>query len=109
MHGPLLPSMCALLVLSSACSSPEPESAPAPQPHEPHAFATEALEPWTCGTIERLHTQGGVYLASQPAPEDFRDAKLGGSMLADHLLRRANRLAKEIQPGAKQALGDVLG
>lgn len=34
---------------------------------------------------------------------------LGGSMLASHLLARANRIASEIQPGAKDALKDVLG
>jgi hypothetical protein len=38
-----------------------------------------------------------------------RYAKLGGEMLADHLLARANRIASEIKPGAKDALGDALG
>jgi hypothetical protein len=37
------------------------------------------------------------------------ELKLGTSLLADHLLRRANRIAKEIKPGAKQALGGALG
>lgn len=39
---------------------------------------TERLEPYECGTVERLHTLGGVFLASQPAADDFRQAKEGG-------------------------------
>ncbi len=39
---------------------------------------SEKLEPYQCGTIERLHTLGGVFLASQPKPEDFQKAKDNG-------------------------------
>lgn len=42
------------------------------------AITTEKLEPYECGTITRLHTYKGVFLASQPRPEDFEQAKMGG-------------------------------
>lgn len=46
---------------------------------EPHgAFFSDALEPYECGTVARLHTQGGIFLASQPQPDDFAQAKMGG-------------------------------
>jgi uncharacterized protein (TIGR01244 family) len=39
---------------------------------------SEKLEPYKCGKVERLHTFGGIFLASQPTPEDFKLAKEGG-------------------------------
>ena len=42
------------------------------------AITTEKLEPYECGTITRLHTYKGVFLASQPNPADFEQAKDGG-------------------------------
>ncbi len=42
------------------------------------AITTEALEPYECGSVQRLHTMGGVFLASQPQPDDFAQAKKGG-------------------------------
>lgn len=42
------------------------------------AVTTDKLEPYTCGTVQRLHTYKGVFLASQPAPADFEQAKKGG-------------------------------
>ena len=56
-----------LLVLVIGCTG---------QQHK--AITTEKLEPYECGTITRLHTYGGVFLASQPAAEDFEMAKKGG-------------------------------
>lgn len=38
----------------------------------------EKLEPYQCGKVQRLHTLGGVFLASQPEKEDFTHAKEGG-------------------------------
>lgn len=66
-------------ILSACTSSPSKETAPptAPAVHKT-AVRTEALEPYSCGTIERLHTLGGVFLASQPSAEDFQHAKEGG-------------------------------
>ena len=45
---------------------------------EHKAITTEKLEPFECGEITRLHTLGGVFLASQPKPEYFAQAKKGG-------------------------------
>lgn len=36
------------------------------------------LEPYECGTVERVHVFGEVFLASQPQPEDFQHASDGG-------------------------------
>jgi uncharacterized protein (TIGR01244 family) len=62
-----------LLPLAGACA------APAAEENGGHAAdATEKLEPRTCGSIQRVHTLGGVYLASQPSAADFEQAKQGG-------------------------------
>lgn len=45
---------------------------------EHKAITTDVLEPYECGQITRLHTFQGIFLASQPAPEDFVQAKAGG-------------------------------
>jgi len=60
--------------------APPAAATPAPQPAPAAHFAitTDALEPYECGTITTLHTLGGVFLASQPKPEDFAQAKKGG-------------------------------
>lgn len=42
------------------------------------AVVTDKLEPYQCGTVARLHTYKGVFLASQPAAADFEQAKDGG-------------------------------
>lgn len=77
-----------LSLAASACSSgpaapaetarPMATEAEAPATAEHHAVTTETLEPFTCGTIARLHTLGGIYTASQPSPDDFAQAKKGG-------------------------------
>lgn len=56
------------------------ESPPAGESGEEEhkAIVTEKLEPYECGTITRLHTLGGIFLASQPKPEDFEQARKGG-------------------------------
>lgn len=45
---------------------------------EHRAIVTDRMEPYECGTITRLHTYNGVFLASQPNPSDFEQAKKGG-------------------------------
>jgi uncharacterized protein (TIGR01244 family) len=42
------------------------------------AITTDRLEPYQCGTVQKLHTLGGVFLASQPQPADFEQAREGG-------------------------------
>ena len=36
------------------------------------------LEPYECGSVKRLHTLGGVFLASQPSADDFKLAASSG-------------------------------
>lgn len=70
-----------LLTLAACTSAPVRQSAPAesaPPAHAKKAIRTEKLEPYSCGTIERLHTYSGIFLASQPAAQDLHDAKAGG-------------------------------
>jgi len=62
-------SIVSALALIAGCSTSSPE-------HK--AIVTEQLEPYECGTITRLHTYGGIFLASQPQPSDFDQAKKGG-------------------------------
>ncbi|MEE9404699.1 MAG: sulfur transferase domain-containing protein, partial [Algisphaera sp.] len=38
-------------------------------------ISADQLEPYECGTITRVHTFGSIFLASQPKPEDFEQAK----------------------------------
>lgn len=72
-----IPAALGLTLALGACSStgdtPEPAK---PAEHAPPT--TEKLEPFACGTIQRLHTMGGVFLASQPSMQDFQDAKANG-------------------------------
>jgi uncharacterized protein (TIGR01244 family) len=44
----------------------------------PRVIATEKLEPYECGSMSKLHTLGGVFLASQPQPADFEEARKAG-------------------------------
>lgn len=39
---------------------------------------TDRLEPYQCGSVARLHTWNNIFLASQPSPEDFELARMGG-------------------------------
>jgi len=68
MHRTL--AVLTLIVLAGCASSP-------PDTHHA-AITTDQLEPYQCGTVQRLHTYKGVFLASQPAAADFEQAKLGG-------------------------------
>ena len=52
----------------------------------------EKLEPYVCGDIARLHTLNDVFLASQPGPQGFRDAKEAGiKTVVDLRLTEENR------------------
>jgi uncharacterized protein (TIGR01244 family) len=64
-----MPAMCFCIALG--CSSMKGTS-------EHTAITTEKLEPYECGAITRLHTLGGVFLASQPQAADLEQAKKGG-------------------------------
>jgi uncharacterized protein (TIGR01244 family) len=72
-------AVCLSAGLVSGCASHE--AADVPPAHEASAQKppdTEKLEPYSCGSIQRMHTLGGVFLASQPAAEDLQHAKEGG-------------------------------
>lgn len=64
-----------LALLPLACSDAR-ETPPPVAEHK--AITTEKLEPYTCGSVQRLHTFAGIFLASQPEPADFEQAKRGG-------------------------------
>jgi len=64
-------SLALLAAAATGCSS-----VPSDDGHR--AITTQALEPYECGTITKLHTLGGVFLASQPKPEDLEQAQKGG-------------------------------
>ncbi|MGI9013066.1 MAG: hypothetical protein ACR2GY_02325 [Phycisphaerales bacterium] len=73
------------------------------QPEEHTAIVTDTLEPYECGSITRLHTYQGVFLASQPAKEDFEQAKKGGVVTVINL-----RHADEIEDfDEKQVVDDL--
>jgi uncharacterized protein (TIGR01244 family) len=56
-----------LLAAATGCAAPGHKAA-----------TTERLEPYTCGSIARLHTCQGIFLASQPTPADLEQARTGG-------------------------------
>jgi uncharacterized protein (TIGR01244 family) len=68
------------------------------------AITTEKLEPYTCGTVQRLHTMGGVFLASQPAEADFRQAREGGVKTVINL-RKADEVKDFDEPALMKELG----
>jgi uncharacterized protein (TIGR01244 family) len=69
----------ASVVASAWAAPPKDEAAASGKPAVAKAVdEEEKLEPYQCGKVQRLHTLGGVFLASQPEKEDFTHAKEGG-------------------------------
>lgn len=66
-----------IALLAAAATSGPATAEDQPAEHKP-PLAAEKLEPYECGSVTRLHTLGGVFLASQPAAEDFKMAQAGG-------------------------------
>ncbi len=62
------------------------------------------LEPFECGEITSLYTMNGVFLASQPAEEDFRHAKEAGIKTIVNL-RKAGELKEFDQDALMAELG----
>lgn len=58
---------------------------------EHKAITTDKLEPYECGEITKLHTYGGVFLASQPTAADFEQAKKGGVKTVINLRHHAEQ------------------
>lgn len=99
MRIPHLPSICALLALTCACCSPHDDHAPAPD-----TVASDTLAPATLGTIEHVHAQGDVFLASQPAADDFRAAQAGGVRTVIDL-RKPGEVTELDEPALARELG----
>ena len=88
MHTQLTPFVL-LALLTGLALAPLPglraDDEPAKKKLPPPA---EQLEPYSCGTVERLHTFGGIFLASQPQPADLEQAKAGGVRTVVSLRRK---------------------
>lgn len=59
-------------------NQPTAKNAPAKVEHATPNMNAEKLEPYECGTVTRLNTLGGVFLASQPNVADIEQAAMGG-------------------------------
>lgn len=72
------------LVAVAGCASPKEAAAPKAEaptvvPAEKKSPPqTSKLEPYSCGTVQRLHTLDGIFAGSQPAADDLRHAKENG-------------------------------
>ncbi len=77
-HVRLLAFGAAAAALAACTAAPQPTAPDAPVPEQHRAITTDSLEPYQCGSITRMHTLGGVFLASQPAAADFEQAQKGG-------------------------------
>jgi uncharacterized protein (TIGR01244 family) len=101
-------TLLSVLALSAvACQATDSSSNSAPAVQEQHApppMAAQSLEPYECGSVTRLHTFDGIFLASQPAPADFEQAAMGGIRTVINLRHDSE------QPGVdERALVEGLG
>ena len=71
---------CASNEKAPAPRAAAPESAVVTPPALPFEAAarTEQLEPYSCGTVERLHAWNGIFAGSQPNAQDLRHAGENG-------------------------------
>jgi uncharacterized protein (TIGR01244 family) len=92
----------AIVTLSCCGDNDRPVATPATKEHV--AITTEKLEPYECGSISRLHTYKGVFLASQPQPADFEQAKKGGVKTVINL-RHPEEIADFDEAGVISDLG----
>lgn len=68
----------ALLAVPAWAVAPAPQAADDESTPAKNADKQEKLAPLQCGKIARLHTLGGLFLASQPDKADFTHAKEAG-------------------------------
>ncbi len=87
-------ALIVLVVLVAGCAGPSGHK----------AITTDKLEPYECGTVTRLHTLGGVFLASQPQADDFRQAKQGGIKTVINL-RLPDEMTEFDEPALMKELG----
>lgn len=89
----------AIALLLGACQGGETHA----EEHHP-PMAAESLEPYECGTVTRLHTFEGVFLASQPSEADFEQASMGGIRTVINLRHDAEMPGMD-EEGVVQGLG----
>ncbi|MFY9345420.1 MAG: sulfur transferase domain-containing protein [Planctomycetota bacterium] len=66
-------------LLASACGGrPGSSTTPAPVAATKAQPAAPVLEPFQCGNVQRIHSFGDIFLASQPTPADFEHAQKNG-------------------------------
>lgn len=81
MHTPCIPlrrPACILLSVVVLAALALGLFAPAALAAAKEASSSNSLEPYECGDVDRIHTLDKFFLASQPAPNDFEQAKKGG-------------------------------
>lgn len=74
-------AMSVLALASCTKSTPTPAAnTPAAQPELAGKTPprVEKLEPYACGTVERLHTWNGIFIGSQPGSDDLKHAHENG-------------------------------
>ncbi len=87
-RSPLIAGLFAVALVFAGCRSSGVSDTPPAAPEPAHqAFVASSLEPFECGTIQKLHTFGGVFLASQPQAADLEQARLGGVVTVVDLRR----------------------
>lgn len=87
---------------TKAAAASETKAATETKAHTPPT--TAQLEPYSCGTVQRMHTLDGVFLASQPAAADFEQASKGGIKTVIN-----NRHASETPDFDEKAIVEGLG
>jgi len=100
----LLVPLIAVMSLAAIVGCESTEKTTGVQEEEHTAITTEKLEPYECGTITRLHTYQGVFLASKPEAADIEQAKKGGVVTVVNM-----RHASEHPDFDEAALVDSLG
>jgi uncharacterized protein (TIGR01244 family) len=65
---------------------------------------TEVLEPYSCGTVQRLHTFDKIFVGSQPAADDLKHAKENGIKTIVNL-RMPDELKEFDEPALVKELG----
>jgi len=91
----------ALLCAAAACSRHDTTTHAAAAKTPPK---TEQLEPYACGTVQRLHTLGNIFVGSQPAADDLKHAKENGIKTIVNL-RMPDELKEFDEPALVKSMG----
>jgi uncharacterized protein (TIGR01244 family) len=90
-----------LLCGAVACSRQDSTTQAAAAKTPPKA---EQLEPYACGTVQRLHTLGNIFVGSQPAADDIKHAKENGIKTIVNL-RQPEEVKEFDEPTLVKSLG----